>query len=44
MFDEKEIVSKEETFDKLEIRLGRIIHFLSAPSLCSSVPLCFKKR
>lgn len=25
MSDEKEMVSKEETFDKLEIRLGRII-------------------
>ena len=25
MSDEKEIVSKEETFDKLEIRLGRVI-------------------
>lgn len=26
MSDEKPIVSKEETFDKLEIRLGRITH------------------
>ena len=25
MSDEKPIVSKEETFDKLEIRLGRVI-------------------
>ena len=25
MSDEKEIVSKEETFDKLEIRLGRVV-------------------
>lgn len=25
MLDEKEIVSKEVTFDKLEIRLGRVI-------------------
>lgn len=26
MKEEKEIVSKEDTFDKLEIRLGRVIH------------------
>lgn len=29
---EKEIVSKEETFDKLEIRLGRVISVEEEPS------------
>lgn len=32
MTDEKEIVSKEETFDKLEIRLGRVISAEEEPS------------
>lgn len=32
MTEEKEIVSKEETFDKLEIRLGRVIAVEEAPS------------
>ena len=32
MSDEKEIVSKEETFDKLEIRLGRVINVEEEPS------------
>jgi tRNA-binding protein len=32
MSDEKEIVSKEETFDKLEIRLGRVISVEEEPS------------
>ncbi len=32
MIDEKPIVSKEETFDKLEIRLGRIISVQEEPS------------
>lgn len=32
MSDEKEIVSKEETFDKLEIRLGRVISVEKEPS------------
>lgn len=30
--EEKEIVSKEETFDKLEIRLGRVISVEEEPS------------
>lgn len=30
--DEKEIVSKEETFDKLEIRLGRVINVEEVPT------------
>lgn len=32
MSEEKEIVSKEDTFDKLEIRLGRVISVEEAPS------------
>lgn len=32
MSDEKKIVSKEETFDKLEIRLGRVISVEEEPS------------
>ncbi len=32
MSEEKEIVSKEETFDKLEIRLGRIISAEEEPT------------
>jgi len=32
MTEEKEIVSKEETFDKLEIRLGRVISVEDEPS------------
>lgn len=32
MAEEKPIVSKEETFDKLEIRLGRIINVEEEPS------------
>jgi tRNA-binding protein len=32
MSEEKEIVSKEETFDKLEIRLGRVIDVEEEPS------------
>lgn len=32
MSDEKEIVSKEETFDKLEIRLGRVISAEEEPT------------
>ena len=32
MAEEKEIVSKEETFDKLEIRLGRVISVEEEPS------------
>ena len=32
MSEEKEIVSKEETFDKLEIRLGRVISVEEQPS------------
>ena len=32
MSEEKEIVSKEETFDKLEIRLGRVVSVDEAPS------------
>lgn len=32
MTDEKEIVSKEETFDKLEIRLGRVISVEEEPT------------
>lgn len=32
MSDEKGIVSKEETFDKLEIRLGRVISVEEAPT------------
>ncbi len=32
MSEEKEIVSKEETFDKLEIRLGRVINVEEEPS------------
>lgn len=32
MSEEKEIVSKEETFDKLEIRLGRVIHVEEEPA------------
>lgn len=32
MSDEKEIVSKEETFDKLEIRLGRVISVEEEPT------------
>ena len=32
MSEEKEIVSKEETFDKLEIRLGRVINVEDAPA------------
>lgn len=33
MADEKPIVSKEETFDKLEIRLGRVISVEEEPSV-----------
>jgi tRNA-binding protein len=33
MSEEKEIVSKEETFDKLEIRLGRVISVEEAPGV-----------
>ncbi len=32
MSDEKEIVSKEETFDKLEIRFGRVISVEEEPT------------
>ena len=32
MSDEKGIVSKEETFDKLEIRLGRVIGVEEEPT------------
>ncbi len=32
MQDEKEIVSKEESFDKLEIRLGRVLSVEVEPS------------
>lgn len=32
MLEEKEIVSKEETFDKLEIRLGRVISVEDEPT------------
>lgn len=32
MSEEKDIVSKEETFDKLEIRLGRVISVEEEPS------------
>lgn len=32
MSDEKEIVSKEETFDKLEIRLGRVVSVEEEPT------------
>jgi tRNA-binding protein len=32
MSEEKEIVSKEETFDKLEIRLGRVISVEEEPA------------
>ena len=32
MSEEKEIVSKEETFDKLEIRLGRVIGVEEEPT------------
>jgi tRNA-binding protein len=32
MTEEKEIVSKEETFDKLEIRLGRVISVEEEPT------------
>lgn len=32
MSEEKETVSKEETFDKLEIRLGRVINVEEEPS------------
>ncbi|HEV8051345.1 MAG TPA: hypothetical protein VGP47_02540 [Parachlamydiaceae bacterium] len=32
MSDKKEIVSKEETFDKLEIRLGRVISVEEEPT------------
>ena len=32
MAEEKEIVSKEETFDKLEIRLGRVISVEEEPT------------
>src|SRR5271163_3271030 len=32
MSEEKEVVSKEETFDKLEIRLGRVISVEEEPA------------
>jgi tRNA-binding protein len=32
MSEEKEIVAKEDTFDKLEIRLGRVISVEEEPS------------
>lgn len=32
MKEEKDIVSKEDTFDKLEIRLGRVIHVEEEPT------------
>jgi len=32
MTEEKEIVSKEETFDKLDIRLGRVVSVEEEPS------------
>lgn len=46
MSDEKEIVSKEETFDKLEIRLGRVISVeeeLSAPKKAYKLKVDFGK-
>lgn len=32
MSEEKPLVSKEETFDKLDIRLGRVLHVEEEPS------------
>lgn len=46
MSEEKEIVSKEETFDKLEIRLGRVINVeeeLSAPKKAYKIKVDFGK-
>jgi tRNA-binding protein len=46
MSEEKEIVSKEETFDKLEIRLGRVINVeeeLSAPKKAYKITVDFGK-
>lgn len=46
MSEEKEIVSKEETFDKLEIRLGRVISVeeeLSAPKKAYKLKVDFGK-
>lgn len=46
MSDEKEIVSKEETFDKLEIRSGRVISVeeaLSAPKKAYTLKVDFGK-
>jgi tRNA-binding protein len=44
--EEKEIVSKEETFDKLDIRLGRVISVeeeLSAPKKAYKLKIDFGK-
>jgi tRNA-binding protein len=46
MSEEKEIVSKEEIFDKLEIRLGRVIsveEMLSAPKKAYKLKIDFGK-
>lgn len=46
MLDEKEIVSKEETFDRLEIRLGRVISIeeeLTAPKKAYKMKVDFGK-
>lgn len=46
MSEEKEIVSKEETFDKLEIRLGRVISVeeeLSSPKKAYKMKVDFGK-
>lgn len=46
MSDEKQIVSKEETFDKLEIRLGRVVSVrdeLTAPKKAYKMKVDFGK-
>lgn len=46
MSEEKEVISKEETFDKLEIRLGRVINVeeeLSAPKKAYKITVDFGK-
>ncbi|MDR3623705.1 MAG: hypothetical protein P4L16_01025 [Chlamydiales bacterium] len=44
--ENKQVVSKEETFDKLEIRLGRVIHVeeeLTAPKKAYKIKIDFGK-
>lgn len=46
MSDEKKVVSKEETFDKLEIRLGRVVDVteeLAAPKKAYRLKIDFGK-